>query len=322
MAQKLKQPKSEPKKRDWCVVRNNYTDEDIQMIERLKGRQGIKYIIYAFETGKEGTPHIQGAVIWDSPRTKKCMEKLLPGWFVEYRKRTVEELVMYPMKDGEFIEWGERPKAPEQGARNDLVLARELAKKKLPLHVIGEVCGYQATKHAETMIKSLIQTQKRKCVPQVIWVYGPTGAGKTKYAMERLTKEIGLEPDLAEDLIYKSPPNITTFWTGYQGEEYVILDDIRGCDVPMNHLTQWLDRYKCIINIKYGHANIMAKMLIITTVKHPYEFYSDFKGEDPEQIARRCTEIIHMTKDGTKNGTAQRSTCNVIGGPKSEWIIP
>lgn len=313
-------PEPGKKTHKWCFT---YFDYEGEKITNLENNPHVRYGFYGKEIApKTGRPHLQGWLIIEYTVRWKWMREQFPGIYCIAMRGTEASNWKYCSKDGDWFEWGTPPK--KKGERSDLKIARELAKQRKPLHEIAEVCGYQATRHAELMMKSVIQTQQRKLGPEgltVIWVYGPTGSGKTHWALERMRKETGREDD---DLVYKSPPMITTFWVGYQGEEYVILDDIRGTQVPMNYLTQWLDPYKCIINIKHGHAYSMAKVVIVTTLSHPSTFY-EFTTEDSDQLVRRCKEIVYLPNKCGYVAMAKRSgeiITQTSKKGKEEWTIP
>lgn len=101
--------------RGFTFTCNNYTDDDIAYAMNLEYE--ADYTIIAFEVGESGTPHLQGYTYFKNPRQFKAVTKLLPKFHIEQQKGTKIEALTYCMKDGEYIEYGDRP---QQGKRSDL----------------------------------------------------------------------------------------------------------------------------------------------------------------------------------------------------------
>lgn len=67
--------------RNWCFTQNNFTKSDIEICRTIKGEY-----IFQEETGKEGTPHLQGVLMFDSAKTFEAVKKLLPKAHLELCK--------------------------------------------------------------------------------------------------------------------------------------------------------------------------------------------------------------------------------------------
>lgn len=65
--------------RNWIITLNNYTNENLTQIELLTNCQWI----YQPEIGESGTPHIQGCLLFDNPRSFKAMKKKFPTAHLE-----------------------------------------------------------------------------------------------------------------------------------------------------------------------------------------------------------------------------------------------
>lgn len=104
----------EVRSRGWCITCNNPLKEDIELVEGLPA----DYVIYEFETGDNGTLHLQGYLYFKSQKSFKKIGKLLSKKFhYEAQKGTKIEALVYCMKDGTYWEKGVRP---QQGKRGDL----------------------------------------------------------------------------------------------------------------------------------------------------------------------------------------------------------
>jgi hypothetical protein len=101
--------------RHWCFTINNWEQGDDDGLIALGPT--VSYLVYGYETGESGTPHLQGYVIF--PRVKRLSEAkgLLSGRaHLEPKRGTPEQAAAYCKKDGVFKEFGECPKSSGGGA--------------------------------------------------------------------------------------------------------------------------------------------------------------------------------------------------------------
>ncbi|UOF80439.1 rep protein [Lamposivirus ageladense] len=100
--------------RRYCFTLNNPTEEEIARINALE----VKYIVYGHETGDNGTPHLQGFVIFNhSLQFNTVKNKLGERVHVEATRGTTDQAANYCKKDGNYVERGEYSSA--QGKRSD-----------------------------------------------------------------------------------------------------------------------------------------------------------------------------------------------------------
>lgn len=92
--------------RAFCFTINNYTFEDMQLMINA-GNQ--RYLVFGFEVGSEGTPHIQGYVYYDNAITWNSFKKQMPRANIRPASGTAEQNYNYVTKDGEFYEFGIKP---------------------------------------------------------------------------------------------------------------------------------------------------------------------------------------------------------------------
>lgn len=99
---------------------NNYTDDDIAAVHLMYDMDdNCTYLIVGFELGtRKKTPHMQIYIHYTEKVSFKQMLERLPGAHIEAQKSSKEvNAYCYCMKDGDFKEYGERPR---QGNRTDL----------------------------------------------------------------------------------------------------------------------------------------------------------------------------------------------------------
>lgn len=264
--------------RSVCFTVNNYSEDERKQI--IEG-EIWEYVVVAREVGETGTPHLQGY----GELRKRTSRNTVHRWFggrahCEERRGTQAQAVEYCKKDGDFEERGE---ARNQGLRGDLDRVRGDV-LDVGMRGITRYANLQQIRVAAEFLK--YNEPPRDWVPEVIWLWGPSGVGKSKWAREML----------GEDVFVKSEGG--KWWDGYDGHEDVILDDVRrdwfsevgGCFAKM--LTMF-DRYECKAQCRNGDRQFLAKRIVVTCPWPPRRLF-DGVGEEFEQLARRIEQIIQV----------------------------
>ncbi len=210
--------------RNFCFTINNYTNEELNEL-RKKELKEIKYIIVGEEIAPTtGTHHLQGFIIYNSAKTLNAAIKNLPKRsHIEICKGTPYENYLYCSKENIAHELGERPEKVGQGKRQDLIeIKKKIAQNVNIKQMLEEddIQNYQQLKYAESLKK--YYEKKRYEKPIVKWYYGLTGTGKTRTAYEEFSRMAN-----DDDNIYFSM-DTGKWWEGYDAQEYVIIDDMRG----------------------------------------------------------------------------------------------
>lgn len=243
-------------------------------------------------TGRE---HMQGYVRFANPHALAGVNKLAKAHW-EPCKGTEQDNFDYCTKEEDrIIEWGEREKPdetdrdPKQGKRNDIAHVRELVQAGASMEeVVCESNSYQAIRMAETMLKYF--EQKRSWIPNVVWIWGPTGTGKSHMAHNICG---------ADDAEAREPwiSGVNGRWfEGYDGHEKVIIDDFRHDWCDFHVLLRLLDRYPYRVEVKGGSRQFLARWIVITSPFPPDKVYPGRIGEDVAQLLRRITRIVHLTQ--------------------------
>lgn len=136
--------------------------------------------------------------------------------------------------------------------------------------------------------------EKRKSHESIktVWLWGPAGLGKTRYALEYAKMQ---------NIPYFKSGSSNDPFEGYSGERIMILDELRPESLPYQDLLSILDpmNFDKKTRARYHNAFIMADTIIVTTPFDPFKFYLDIKkaGSDDsfEQLNRRLGTIIEFT---------------------------
>lgn len=256
-----------PTSRYWCFTTNNYTDNDLQLLNDIGNSDDVRYIVYGKELSSLFTPHLQGFVVFKQAlRFNGVLSKLPKGSHIEQRSKnaTNGEAADYCKKDGDYVEHGT---LNNRGHRSDLAVVADKIKQGVSLKDV-------ASEHGATYIRNYRGIANYKALmiedytPNELrgeWYVGEPGTGKSRKARDD-------NPDA-----YLKSQN--KWWDGYAGEKVVIWDDLdRGAIGLGHHLKIWTDRYACTGEIKGGTVKLQHDKLIVTS---NYTIEALW-GEDPE----------------------------------------
>lgn len=256
----------------WVFTVNNYSlEEEFYLMFDLAP---ITYICFGHEKSAEGTPHLQGyvevnyRVDFNVIRKWRGFERA----HLEPRKGTQKQAIDYTKKSDKD-EWFEAgvPRQLKPGSRRDLDDARRIALEDGMKEVVPWA-NLQAIRTAEKYLEYCEPARNHK--PIVTWLYGPTGAGKSRMAHtmypNAYTKSDG-----------------SKWWNGYDRHETVIWDDFRDSDIQFNELLRLLDRYECRVETKGGMRQFVPKEIVITSCHSPDEMYKNITSERKDQLLRR-----------------------------------
>lgn len=264
------------KERQWCFTQFGYNNE---MVEKYKNLKNIKYLIFGYEVCRAtNREHLQGFIFFENPRCFNGLKKQFPTahWSPGYRTKNALCRERYCKKDGNFYERGD---PPSQGMRTDLEGCHELLKKGGDLKACFDSNFGITCKFYKAFEKYLnLSTLHRKEKPEIYWLWGDTGTGKTRSAV-----------DHSESYYIKDN---TKWWDGYSHEEVVIFDDFDG-RIPIKDMLRYTDRYPVSGETKFGYTPINSACMYITSDISPTEMYAN----SPHllcQLLRRLTSVRHL----------------------------
>lgn len=198
-----------------------------------------KYMVYGNEVGESGTPHRQGTIQFKNAKSEESVRKILIGCHVMIC-RDFAASIAYCKKDGKFVERGVAPLTSKEkgqvlGAKRkkDWEAIVKAGKEgpdawdMLPYQDYVQHKGFLEREYARTLKARRFDTLTHadKDTPN-IWVYGPTGTGKSREYREKY-------PDAFIKKCNK-------WWDGYIDEETVLIEDVDiKHDVLGHHFKIW-----------------------------------------------------------------------------------
>lgn len=291
--------------RGWCWTVNNYTEADETTCQ--EGAADCVSAVYGREVGESGTPHLQGFSYWKSQRTRQQAAKRLPkGTHLEALKGLPAQAHAYCCKS-DPAPWthGIAPVGP--GKRTDLEMVRDVLKTTGSMRRVAEVATtFQALRGGEVLVKYI--EPKRDWKPEVVWLWGPTGCGKTRRAFA--------ESNADDRWVSNSS---LRWWDGYDGHSDVIIDDFRGDFAPFHTLLRILDRYEYAVEVKGGMRQLLARRIWITSCLPPDKVYPGC-AERVDQLLRRIDSIILV--EASPEISLTQLTDSQVQGNTSSPVVP
>lgn len=220
---------------------------------------------------------------------------------IEARKGSHDEARDYCRKEDTRVsgphEYGTEP-TKQQGQRNDLNLVRQrLVGGATMRDLFDDEDTFAATVRYANGIQRYYDArpQQKRNVPTVTVLWGNTGTGKTYTAMS--------DTRYGEPYKLNKPASDRLWWTGYNGEKTIVIDEYYGW-IRWETLLNLLDPYPFSGEIKGGNVPILAENIYITSNMHPSNWYHKLftKGKaEWATLERRLTNIIFLglEVDGT-----------------------
>lgn len=266
--------------KNWCFTLNNYSDADEVLFKELE----CTYLVYGREVGDSGTPHLQGFVVFKSPKRLSGCKKIHQGAHWEISKGNSDQNRTYCTKDGDYIETGLIPmtgkRKGELGGSAEIErwdAARAAAKTgdwdSIPSDIYIRQFSNLKKIHAESQVAPSVLSGE--LINQ--WLYGPPGSGKSTRALE------------------ENPgaflKGINKWWDGYANQDVVIVEDMDPYHKSLAlEFKLWGQHQPFPAEIKGGSLCIRPKKIVVTS-----NYSIDEVWEDPttrEAMHRRYTEVF------------------------------
>jgi len=272
----------------YCMTLNNYTQVVCDKLQRLASSI-FTYLIVGREVGEQGTPHLQ--MYGETISRTTCLalkQKLIeidPDLFrahIEVAKGNAQQNIVYCSKDADFFEVGPRPTAQRRG--NQMKEAANLIVEGGSMKEVIQQFPHIFVQYGSGLIRlSCHVHSKRNHMTIGYWLFGKTGAGKSRWAHQNFP-----------DAYWK--PSLDKWFDGYMMEETVIIDDYRPTqELSFEYLLRLVDRYPLMVQTKGAFVPFVPKRLIITSPRDCLETFSHITHqEDLEQLTRRFPHRLNF----------------------------
>lgn len=320
--------------RRWCFTLNNPCETDMYAPDQPIKSDIYDYLLVAKEKGKNGTPHLQGFIIFTEKRRLSWIIKNIfvssvtgkgrASWFLcggnilqnqIYCKKgdqPKEEWLKYKEKgpnyglNADFVEFGEAPKegrGPGKASR-DTVFSEALAlgTSSAALKYLSENAPRDYTLQRHTLTKNLAEHFK----PEVHY--------KPLYALEEFCHVplhfsdkhatlvwggSGLGKTAFVKAHFKNPLFVTHIdnLKSFQSSTHdaIIFDDLSFRHMPPETVIHLLETdNEASIHVRYGVAHIPARVVKVFTHNTANPFYNETVNEDQQKAIERRFKAFHV----------------------------
>lgn len=294
MPKKPKAPKKPKSKDD-----ENYSEGTTHLVcftiydmdrDMAKLASEFQYLAYGEEVcPTTGRKHYQGFCYnAKDQRWPWWFKRLTPANF-RFCKGTLQDNETYCAKEGSYHHFGIKPMG--NGHKRSLATFCERLQQgedfeelvcEDPVTACQYHNGLKAVARCLTN-KRMKDARPDRVKPEVIYIYGPSGTGKSDYAHIRY-------PDLYD----VSDADLYKWKDEYRGEETVLYDNLSLTPTNFNKtaLLREIDKYAIRCPVKGGFVNWRPKRIFITSIFSPAQLATAFDHET--EFLRRITTVLTM----------------------------
>ena len=246
----------------------------------------IKDHCVAQEEHKDGSLHLHAFIRYESRVTWSPTR-----WDLSFGGQTYhgnyqvakswKNVLGYCQKGGNFVSSFDPDAARTKKAARNLQLLEESPQDLVNKGEVGllQLPALIKAKAAYSLLSPPVQTDDVRGV----WVYGPTGVGKSHFVRHRHT-----------DIFLKSQ---NKWWDGYTGQSVVLLDDFDQQGVCLGHyLKIWADKWACTGEIKGATVNLHHTTFYITSQYTPEVLWPGSDNTELREAIQRRFRMVGLTR--------------------------
>lgn len=288
------------KARDWQLTLN-----EIEKWPNLKAYlESLKSLTFGIACQEEAptTGHKHIHIYTQFKNTIKLSIKKCCGAHIEKCLGTPQQNKAYIEKDGNIIwEYGNMRKNGGYHTIGEVKAMNIEERNELPIqyaNIVEKLNRKDAEK--QTFMEMLKEIKENKLKgPEVIYITGKTGKGKTYHGYQIAIDKFPLEK------IGKITIENNFFSIVNEEAECFIIEEFRASQLHASAFLQLTDKYGYNANTKGGFVMLRPKCLIICSIIRPTELY--INEEVNKQFLRRITQTIDMNGDELQESSIEIS---------------
>lgn len=299
--------------RKWNLTINNPETVGLSHEEIIKilGLFFPRYYCMSDEISTTGTPHTHIFLLSDSPIRFSTLKGRFPVAHIEKAYGTAEQNRAYICKEGKwadsdkaetsvegsFQEWGEMPapKAEKAPAMAEVIEAIKDGKTTAEIVEDNPALAFKV-QQINTLRQTLLSKQymKENRNVEVSYIYGATGAGKTRGIFAKHAPM-----DVCRITNYGSKRGIN--FDGYSAQDVLVFEEFAS-QIPIEDMLSYLDIYPVYLPARYSDRVACYTQVYITSNIPLEQQYTDVQWDRPETwqaFLRRISKVVEYKADGS-----------------------
>jgi hypothetical protein len=310
-------PKNGPSSEFWVFTLNNYTPSHLDHLGTLHDRGTATYLVYGKEVGANGTPHLQGFVVWTTRRTLRSTKALLGTDTVhaEVMRGTPAEAATYCRKDGNVTEYGTCPEGTSS-TPNRFRQAVDYARTGIGLATFLDNYPDVYVRYRSGMETLLaISARPRSFRSQLVWYQGDAGTGKSTRVRDDATLLAGGD---TRD-VYWLGDSSGRWWCGYLSQRIVVIDDLGpSCNFSIEAFLRLADQFPLRLQNKGGSIEFRGRIILVTSNRMPEDCFPSCDFTQKQALYRRMDEFHQLSWCSDKE---TKSVAISSSSPRSEFNL-
>lgn len=303
-----------PQSRKWQLTFNNPAEHGFthdSIVEAIEGLASVVYWCMCDEIGSEETYHTHLYICFQNPKMHTVIANAFPGAHRENVKGTSQQNRDYVLKDGDkynkqpdgtydyvdssgkrhigtnyadtFLEWGEMPRESQGKSKDVEKILALLQDGASNLEIVTQVPSAMLNMDKVERTRSMFRDAQFASTwrnLEVTYIFGETGAGKTRSVMEKYGYEACYR---VTD--YKHP------FDTYDGQDVIIFEEFRS-SLKHGDMLNYLDGYPLLLPCRYFNRQACyTKVFIISNIQ-PTQQYFNIDRESQAAFWRRVHKIV------------------------------
>lgn len=275
--------------------------KDLDSVENyfkaLREFGNLKYAVYQYERGENGTPHIQGFIIYKNSKRFKNVKQDFPTAHIQAPNGSnVENRDYCTKKDTRIAEPVELGEFSEMRSRNDIVQFLEMLKLGASNVLLKNMFPVLYTQYGSDKIERFRQDELKEEYGQkfrdinVTYIYGDTRLGKTTYIYEKFP---------IKDICRINNYERGTF-ENYTNQKILVLDEFTG-KLDITFMNNLLDKFPVDLPARFSNRTACFSEVYIISNLPLDRLYNLERQSSPEvynAFIARIQNIIKFTALG------------------------